>query len=91
MWVKKQQLEPDTEQKPGSKLGKEYNTAVHCHSSYLTFMYSTSCEMLGWMTRKLISRLLGEISATSDMQMILTLRGENEEKQEFLDEVERGE
>ena len=70
MQVKKQQLEPDTEQKPGSKLGKEYNTAVHCHSSYLTFMYSTSCEMLGWMKHKLESRLPGEISTTSDMQII---------------------
>ena len=70
MRVKKQQLEPDTEQQPGSKLGKEYNTVVHCHSFYLTSMYSTSRKMLGWMKHKLESRLPGEISTTSDMQML---------------------
>ena len=91
MQVKKQKLELNMEQQTGSKLGKEYIKAVYCHPAYLTYMRSTSCEMLGWMNHKLESRLLGEISATSDMQMILTLRGENEEKQEFLDEVERGE
>ena len=67
MWIKKQQLEPDTEQLTGSKLGKEYVRAVYCHSAYLTYMQSTSCEMLGWMTHKLESRLPGEISTTSDM------------------------
>ena len=70
MQVKKQQLEPDMEQKTGSKLGKEYIKAVYCHPAYLTYMQSTSCEMLGWMKDKLESRLLGEISITSDMQMI---------------------
>ena len=73
------------------QIGKGVHQGCILSPYYLTSMQSTSCEMLGWMTRKLISRLLGEISATSDMQMILTLRGENEEKQEFLDEVERGE
>ena len=68
MQVKKQQLEPDMEQ-TGSKLGKEYVKAVYCHSAYLTFMQSTSHEMPGWMKHKLESRLLGEISITSDMQM----------------------
>ena len=43
-------------------------------------MKSTSCEMLGWMKRKLESRLLGEISITSDMQMITTLMAESEEE-----------
>ena len=43
--VKKQQLELDMEQWTGSKLGKEYVKAVHCHPAYLTFMQSTSCEM----------------------------------------------
>ena len=59
--VKKQQLEPDMEQLTGSKLGKEYIMAVYCHSAYLTYMQSTSCEMLGWMNHKLESRLPGEI------------------------------
>ena len=73
MQVKKQQLEPDMEQWTGSKLGKEYVKPVYCHSVYLTYMQSTSCEMLGWMKHKLESRLLGEISITSDMQMTLPL------------------
>ena len=70
MQVKKQQLEPDMEQWPGFKLGKEYVQAVYCHPAYLIFIQSTSCEMLGWMNHKLESRLLGEISTTSDKQMI---------------------
>ena len=73
MQVKKQQLEPDMEQQTGSKLGKEYVKAVYCHPAYLTSMQSTSCEMLGWMKHKLESRLLGEISITSDVQMTLPL------------------
>ena len=71
MQVKKQQLKPDMEQWTGSKLGKEYIKAVYCHLAYLTYMQQTSCEMLGWMSHKLESRLPGEILITSDMQMIL--------------------
>ena len=70
MQVKKQQLELDMEQQTGSKLGKKYIKAVYCHPSYLTYMQSTSHEMLGWMKHKLESRLLGEISINSDMQMM---------------------
>ena len=70
MQVKKQQLELDMEQCTGSKLGREYVKAVYCHPAYLTYIQSTSCEMSGWMTYKLESRLLGEISITLDMQMI---------------------
>ena len=70
MQVKKQQLEPDMEQQTGSKLGKEYVNVVYCHPAYLTYMKSTSCEMPGWLKLKLESRLLGEISITSDVQMI---------------------
>ena len=55
------QLEPDMEQQTGSKLGKEYVKAVYCHPAYLTYMQSTSCEMLGWVKHKLESRFLGEI------------------------------
>ena len=69
MQVKKHRLESDMEQQTGSKLGKEYVKAVYCHPAYLTYMQSTSCEMPGWMKHKLESRLLGEISITSDMQM----------------------
>ena len=53
----------------GSKLGKEYINAVYCHPAYLTYMHSPSCEMLGQTKHKLESRLPGEISITSDMQM----------------------
>ena len=67
MWVKKQQLKPDMEQGTGSKLGKEYLKDVYYHLAYLTYMQSTSCKMLGWKTHKLKSRLLGEISATSQI------------------------
>ena len=69
MQVKKQQLERDVEQLTGSKSGKQYVKAVYCHPAYLTYMQSTSCEMLGWMKLKLESRLPGEISVTSDTQM----------------------
>ena len=80
MQVKKEQLEPDMEQQTGSKLGKEYVKAVYCHTAYLTYMQSTLCKMLDWMTHKLESRLQGEISTISDMQMITTLMAESEEE-----------
>ena len=67
--IKKQHLELDMNNKTGSKLGKEYIKAVYCHSTYLTYMQSTSCEMPSWMKHKLETRLLGEISITSDTQM----------------------
>ena len=60
MQVKKQQLELDMEQRTGSKLGKEYVKVVYCHPAYLISMQSTSCDMPGWMTHKLVSRFLGE-------------------------------
>ena len=70
MHVRKQQLELDMEQQTGSKLGKEYIKAVYCHPDYLTYVQSTSWEMPGWMKHRLESKLPGEISITSDMQMI---------------------
>ena len=69
MQVKNQQLEPDMEQQTGPKQEKEYLKAVYCHPAYLMYMQSTSCEILGWMKHNLKSRLLGEISITSDTQM----------------------
>ena len=59
MWVKKQQLEPYMEQVTGSKLRKEYYKAVHCHPTYLTYMHSTSREMLGWRKHKLEIKIAG--------------------------------
>ena len=70
MQVKNQQLKLDMEQQTSSKLGKEYDKAVFCHPAYLTYMQSSSCEMLGWMIHRLESRLPREISTTSDMHMI---------------------
>ena len=69
MQVKKQLLELDMKQHTGSRSGKEYIKAVYCHPAYLNYMQSTSWEMMGWKKHKLESRLPGEISITSDMQM----------------------
>ena len=68
------------EQLTGSKLGKEYVKAVYCHPAYLTCMQSPPCKMLGWMKHKLESRLPGEISITSDMQVTPPLWAESEEE-----------
>ena len=80
MQVKKQQLEPDMEQRTGPKLGKEYVKAVYCHPAYLTSMQSTSWETVGWKKHKLESRLPGEISITSDMQITPPLGAESEKE-----------
>ena len=69
MQAKKQQLELDMEQQTGFKSGKEYVKARYRHPAYLTYMQSTLQETLGWKKYKLESRLLREISITSDMQM----------------------
>ena len=92
MQVKKQQLELDMVQQTGSKSGKEYFKAVYCHPAYLTYVQSISCEMPGWMKKKLESRLPGEISITSDMQMTLPLWQKVKKlTNEPLNESERGE
>ena len=89
MLGKKQQLELDMEQQTGSNLGKVYVKAVYCHPAYLTYTWSTSCKMLGWMKDKLESRLLGEISINNlryaDDTTVMA------ESKEPLDESERGE
>ena len=69
------------EQQTGSKLGKEYIKAVYCHPAYLTYMQSTSCEMLGWMKHKLESWLLGEININKlRYSDDTTLMGESKEE-----------
>ena len=73
MQDKKQYLELELDmeqQQTGSKMGKKYVKAVYCLPAYLTYMQSTSCEMPGWMKHKLELRLPGEMSPTSDIQMI---------------------
>ena len=88
MQVKKQQLELDMEQWTSLKLMKEFIKPVYCHPAYLTYMQSTSREMPGWMKLKLESRLLREVSTTSDISA--TLMAESERgKTEPLDEGER--
>ena len=73
MQVKKQQVELDMEQQTGSKSEKEYIKAIYCHPAYLTSTFSKSFKMPGWMKHKQESRLPGEISITSDMQMTPSL------------------
>ena len=50
-------------------MGKEYAKAVYCHPAYSIYTQSTSFEIPRWMKHKLESRLPGEISIISDMQM----------------------
>ena len=69
MWIKKQQLELDLEPLTCSKLGKECVKVVYCHPAYLTSKQSVSCK-IPWMNQKLEPIFLGEISTTSDMQMV---------------------
>ena len=73
MQVKKQQLELAMKQQTCCKSEKEYVKAVYCHPAYLTYMQSTPCKMLGWMKHKPQSRLPGEISIISDMQITPSL------------------
>ena len=91
MQVRKQQLELDMEQQTGCKQEKEYIKAVYCHPVYLTYIQSTSWEKLGWRKHKLESRLPGEISITSDMQMTLPYGRKWRGTKKPLDESERGE
>ena len=76
MQVRKQQLEPDMEQQTGSKQDNEYVKVVYCHPAYLTYMQSTSWEMLGWKKHKLESRNINNLRYADDT----TLMAESEEK-----------
>ena len=73
------------------QLVKEYIKAVYCHPAYLTYMESASCKILGWMKHKLESRLPGEISITSDMQMTPHYGRKQRGTEEPLNEDERAE
>ena len=79
------------EQQTGSISGKEYIKAVYFHPAYLTYMQSTSWETLDWKKHKLGSRLLGEMSITSDMEMTPPLWQKVRGTKKPLDESERGE
>ena len=87
MGVKKWQLEPYMEQWTGSKLGKKYILFI-CHPVYLTYVQSTSCEMLGWMNHKLESRLLGKkINNLRYADDATLMAGSKEELKSFLRKV----
>ena len=69
LYASQETTELDMEKQTGSKSRKEYVKAVYCHPDYSIYMQSTSLEMLGWKKHRQESRLPGEISITSDMQM----------------------
>ena len=71
--------------------GKEYVKGVYCYPAYLTYMQSTSWEMLSWMKHKLESRLVGEISKTSDIHMNHPYGRKRKRTKEPLDKGGRGE
>ena len=73
------------------KIGKKYVKAVYCHPDYLTYMQSISWERLGWKKHKMESRLPGEISTTSDMQMTPPYGREWRGTKKPLDESKGGE
>ena len=78
MQVRKQQLELDMEQQTGSKSGKEYIKAVYCHPVYLTYMQSTSQEMLDWKKHtgiKIAGRNLNNLRYADDT-ILMALREE---------------
>ena len=75
----KQQLEWDMEQQTGSKSRKEHVKAVYCHPAYLTYMQSTSWEILGWMNQagmKIARRNINNFRYADDT----TLMAESEEE-----------
>ena len=74
---------------PSSKLGKKYVKAEYCHPAYVTYMRGTSCQTLGLMKHKLESRLLGEMSITTDMQVTPPYDRNQRGTKEPLDESER--
>ena len=81
LYAGQEAAEPDMKQRTGSKSGKESIKAVYCHPVYLTYMQSTSHEMVNWMNHKLESSLPGEISITSDVQIgNTTLMAESREE-----------
>ena len=88
------------EQQTGSKSVKEWVKVVYCHPAYLTYMQGTSActgldatqaGMLGLMKHKVESRLLGEISITSDTQMTPSIWQRQRRTKEPLVDNEKGE
>ena len=84
MKVKKQQLEPDMKQWTGSKQGKEYVKAVYCHFAYLTYMQSTSCEILGLDDSQAVIKIVGRNMDNLRYADDTTLMAESEEVRKSL-------
>ena len=80
MQVEKQQLELAMEQQTGSKSGQEYVKAVYCHPAYLTYMQSTSWEMLGWKKHKAGVKIAGRNINNLRYADDTTLMAESEEE-----------
>ena len=76
MQVKKQKLEPDMEQQTGSKSGKEYVKAIYCHPAYLTYIQSTSCEMLAQIGIKTAGRNNNNLKYIDDMTLMAECKEE---------------
>ena len=78
MQVRKQQLELDMEQQAGSKQGKEYFKAVHCHPAYLTYMQSTSCTcQAGWQAGiKISGRNINNLRYADDITLMVDSKEE---------------
>ena len=91
MQIKKQELELNMEQQTDSKSGKEYVKAIYCHLVYLSYMQSTSCKRPDWMKHKLESRLPGDVSIISAIQMTHPYGRKQRRAKGPLDESERGE
>ena len=87
MKVKKQQLELDMEPQTGSNSGKEYVKAVYCHPAYLTYMQSTSWEMLCWMKHKMGIKITGRNINNLRYADDTTLMAESEELKSLLMKV----
>ena len=83
MHIKKQQVELDMEQQTGSKSGKKYIKALYCHPAYLTYMQSTSWEMLGYEAQagiKIAGRNINNLRYADDT----ILMAESKEEQKSL-------
>ena len=70
------------------KIGKGVDEVVYCHPAYLTSMQSTSCKMPGWMTHKLESRFLGEISTSNNADDTSVMAESEEELKSFCERKE---
>ena len=68
------------EQQTGSKSGKEYVKAIHCHPAYLTYMQSTSCESVSGLDEAQVRIKIAGINISNFRYSdVITLMAEIEE------------